>query len=170
MFFIASLVSVWIKWFRIADKALDMLPAIVEHIWEMVSKHVLRWISMMLHGVTLSLRVSGVTATKPRLAYYIHSHFTPHQLLWRGTISSPYAQISFINPDISTMSHTFFLHIVCWRLLPEKGRFILSSLHPPQWALHNVMGRIWVISTLKTASSWHERYLIILQWISEFVS
>ena len=56
----------------------------------MVIEHVLGWISLMLRGIILSLRDSGFSASKLKLAY--HSRIAHHQM--RSKIKSPFDQLS----------------------------------------------------------------------------
>jgi len=62
-----------------ADKAFTMFLASVDHIPEMLSEHILGCISMMLQGVTYSLRDIG-------LVYDIHSPIACHEMRGRGKI------------------------------------------------------------------------------------
>jgi len=67
---------------------------------------------------------------------------------------APLWWVFFIIQDMYIISHTKTMRFVCWKLLPKKRRFLLSSLESPQWALEYIFAAFWVIPTLEPLRSW----------------
>jgi len=69
------------------------------------------------------------------------SHSLPHRNppnVSEGLNIVTLQSVFFTDQDTYIIFHTLLMHIICWKLLAEKRRFLLSLLQSPQFAMNYI--------------------------------